>query len=345
MPRALTYAASGVDIDRATRAKTGIKRLARSTFGPGVLSQIGSFGGLFRMPRLKAPVLVASVDGVGTKIKVAIAAGIHDTVGYDLVAHCINDILVQGARPLFFLDYLAMGRLEEKVVTQVVAGVAQACRENACALIGGETAEMPDLYQRGDYDLAGCIVGAAEKSELLDGSRIRKGHLVYGLESWGLHTNGYSLARAICFGRLRLKPASYVPELGATVANVLLQKHRCYFDDLFPLVQKRLLSGMAHITGGGLTDNLPRILPPRLSARIELGSWTPLPVFRFLQRHGRVPEADMYRTFNMGIGMAVVVPPRHAAAAEAHWGRRRTRFYRIGRIVPSGRSRVSYVRA
>ncbi|HEY3127965.1 MAG TPA: phosphoribosylformylglycinamidine cyclo-ligase [Acidobacteriota bacterium] len=342
MPRSISYASAGVNIDRAGRAKERIKRIARSTFTPQVLSEIGSFGGLFQLAAIKNPVLVSSIDGVGTKIKVAIAAKIHHTVGYDLVSHCVNDILAQGARPLFFLDYFAAGKLDARVVTDIVAGVAKACRENQCALIGGETAEMPDVYQGSDYDLAGCIVGVVEKEKIIDGSRIRRGDRVYGLPSWGLHTNGYSLARKVFFQRLRLKPRSYIEELRTTAAQALLKKHRCYFKDLFPLLAGSSIHGLAHITGGGITENVPRILPPGLAARISRSAWAPLPIFSFIQKHGNVPWREMYRAFNMGIGMMVIVPPSSCGVVEKFWKQRKTKFYPLGEIVPSRRRTVIY---
>ena len=311
----MDYKSSGVDIDAGNEAVRRIRSLARSTFTPGVLSDIGSFGGLFQLEsgRYKHPVLVSSADGVGTKLKVAFLADKHNTVGVDLVNHCVNDILVQGAEPLFFLDYLATGRLSPTVAESIVSGMAAACRHNSCALLGGETAEMPGLYADGEYDLAGFIVGVVDRERLINGRTIAIGDALVGVPSSGLHTNGYSLARKIAFDLLGLRVDSHVGALGTTVGEAFLVPHRSYLPLVQPLLEAGRIKGMAHITGGGLTDNLPRILPPRLSARIELGSWTPLPVFRFLQRHGRVPEADMYRTFNMGIGMTLVFHPRHEA--------------------------------
>ncbi|MBI3940418.1 MAG: phosphoribosylformylglycinamidine cyclo-ligase [Acidobacteria bacterium] len=342
MGASITYAAAGVSIERANRAKASIRQLARGTFNRQVLSEIGSFGGLFRLSGVSDPVLVSSIDGVGTKLKVAVAAGRHRTVGYDLVCHCVNDILVQGARPLFFLDYLAMGRLDPGVVRDIVSGVAKACRENHCALIGGETAEMPGVYRGHDYDLAGCIVGVVERARILDGSAVRAGDFIYGLRSWGLHTNGYSLARTIFFERLKLTPDTPVPQLRMTVGRALLQRHKCYLDDLWPLIRRSAIHGLAHITGGGITGNVPRILPAGLSARILRNSWTPLPVFSFIQQQGDVSSEEMYRTFNMGIGMVVVVPPSHRDVVEKFWRSRNTRFYRVGEIVFSRRSAVEY---
>ena len=299
----MDYKQSGVDIDAGNATVRRIKDLARSTFTPGVLSEIGSFGGLFRLgaARYRDPVLVASADGVGTKLKVAFLAGRHQTIGADLVNHCVNDILVQGGRPLFFLDYLATGRLSPDNAAAVVAGIARACRENGCALLGGETAEMPGFYAEDEYDLAGFIVGVVERDHIIDGRSIRPGDRLIGVPSSGLHTNGYSLARRIVFNRLNLSVDSFVQELGATVGDALLAVHRSYLLLVEPLLGEGRLLGLAHITGGGITDNLPRILPQGCAARIDRGAWTVPPIFTFLQKAGEVPVDDMYRTFNMGI--------------------------------------------
>ena len=301
----MDYKHSGVDIDAGNAAVRKIKELARSTFTPGVLSEIGSFGGLFHLGAagFRDPVLVASADGVGTKLKLAFLSGRHDTVGADLVNHCVNDILVQGARPLFFLDYLATGKLSPEVAAEIVSGIARACRENGCALLGGETAEMPGFYAEGEYDLAGFIVGAVERDQVIDGRSIRPGDRLVGIPSSGLHTNGYSLARRIVFNRLNLTVDSFVPEIGATVGDALLSTHRSYLPLIAPLVGEGRLLGLAHITGGGITDNLPRILPAGCEARIDRSAWEVPPVFTFLQQAGEVPVEDMYRTFNMGIGL------------------------------------------
>jgi phosphoribosylformylglycinamidine cyclo-ligase len=304
----MDYKSAGVDIDAGTEVVRRIKGLARSTFTPGVLSEIGSFGGLFRLQPggLADPVLVASADGVGTKLKVAFLAERHDTVGEDLVNHCVNDILVQGARPLFFLDYLATGRLAPEVAEQVVAGIARGCRSNGCALLGGETAEMPGFYAAGEYDLAGFIVGAVEREAIVNGASLRPGDALIGLPSTGLHTNGYSLARRIVFEGLRLRVDSLVPELGTTIGDALLAVHRSYLGAVAPLLAERgLVRGLAHITGGGITDNLPRIFPEGVGASIDRASWEVPPLFQFLGRAGDVPDADMYRSFNMGIGLIV----------------------------------------
>ena len=306
----MDYKASGVDIDAGHETVRRIKALARTTFTPGVLSEIGLFGGLFRFDTAgwKEPILVSSADGVGTKLKLAFLTGRHRTIGIDLVNHCVNDILVQGARPLFFLDYLATGTLQPAVAEQVVEGLARACRDNGCALIGGETAEMPDFYTAGEYDLAGFIVGVVDGSLLIDGRSIATGDVLIGLPSSGLHTNGYALARQIVFEHLGLTVDARVETLDATVGDALLTPHKSYLHAVYPLVAKGAIKGMAHITGGGITDNLPRIMPRGTAARIETASWHVPPVFSWLQRSGEVTDAEMRRTFNMGIGMILVCP-------------------------------------
>jgi phosphoribosylformylglycinamidine cyclo-ligase len=303
----MDYRQSGVDIDAGSETVRRIRLLARATFTPGVLSDIGSFGGLFRLDRdrFADPVLVSSADGVGTKLKVAFMTGRHDTVGADLVNHCVNDILVQGAEPLFFLDYFATGRLSPAVAEQVVAGAARACREQGCALIGGETAEMPEFYADGEYDLAGFIVGVVERAKIIDGSAIVPGDVLIGLPSAGLHTNGYSLARRVLFEAARLTPDTLVPELGTTVADALLAPHRAYLSIVQPLLDRGFVKGMAHITGGGITDNLPRILPAGTAAEVDLRAWQVPALFRLLQRLGAIGRDEMLRTFNMGIGMVL----------------------------------------
>ena len=307
----MDYKGSGVDIDAGNETVRRIKALARSTFTAGVLSDIGSFGGLFRFDTTgwKEPILVSSADGVGTKLKLAFMTNQHRTIGVDLVNHCVNDILVQGARPLFFLDYLATGRLLPAVAEQVVDGLARACRENGCALLGGETAEMPGFYADGEYDLAGFIVGVVDGEVLVDGRSIAAGDLLVGLPSSGLHTNGYSLARRIVFDHLQLPVDAQVDVLGGTVGEVLLTPHRSYLHSVYPLVAKGAIKGMAHITGGGITDNLPRVLPSGIAARIDRASWPVPPVFTWLQQSGDVPMDDMFRTFNMGIGLILVCTP------------------------------------
>jgi phosphoribosylformylglycinamidine cyclo-ligase len=307
----LDYRQSDVDIESGETAVRRIKSIARATFTPGVLSEIGAFGGMFRFPASKYsdPILISSADGVGTKLKVAFLAGIHDTVGADLVNHCVNDILVHGAEPLFFLDYLATGRLDPEVAALIVGGMGRACGENGCALIGGETAEMPGFYGDGEYDLAGFIVGVVEKDRLIDGRGITVGDRLIGLPSTGLHTNGYSLARRIVFETLGLKVESFLPDVGDTVAGALLRTHRSYLSCMRPLLQRRLVKGTAHITGGGIPGNLSRILVEGTSARVLRESWTVPALFSFLQAAGGVPRDEMFRAFNMGIGLIVVCAP------------------------------------
>jgi len=306
-----TYREAGVDIDAQDAALAKVKEMVSGTYTDGVLSEQGAFGGMFKVPRgVKEPVLVASADGVGTKLKVAFLTGRHGTVGRDLVNHCINDILVQGARPLFFLDYLATGRLEPNVVAEVIGGVAAACTEQGVALLGGETAEMPGFYGDGEYDLAGFIVGIVEHRKTLGGELVRDGDVLVGLPSTGLHTNGYSLARKVFFDMLGLSPGDRVPELGRTIADELLEVHRCYLGAVWPLVEDRRVHAIAHITGGGITDNLPRTLPDGLRAVVKVGTWDVPPVFRLLAEKGQVPEDDMWRTFNLGVGMILVVEPK-----------------------------------
>jgi phosphoribosylformylglycinamidine cyclo-ligase len=304
----MDYRQSGVDIDAGNETVRRIRSLARATFTPGVLSDIGSFGGLFRLDRdrYRDPVLVSSADGVGTKLKVAFMTGRHDTVGADLVNHCVNDILVQGAEPLFFLDYLATGRLSPAVAETVVAGVARGCRENGCALIGGETAEMPGFYADGEYDIAGFIVGIVERERIVDGRSIVPGDVLIGLPSAGMHTNGYSLARRILFDVCGLRADSEVPELGTTVGDALLAPHRSYLSVIRPLLAGGLIKGMAHITGGGITENLPRVLPEGCGAVVDPRTWVVPSIFRVLQERGGIASDEMFRTFNMGIGMILV---------------------------------------
>jgi phosphoribosylformylglycinamidine cyclo-ligase len=313
----MDYRQSGVDIDAGNETVRRIKSLARSTFTPGVISEIGSFGGLFRpdLGALREPVLVSSADGVGTKLKVAFMTGRHDSVGADLVNHCVNDILVQGAMPLFFLDYLATGRLSPDVAEQVIAGVARGCRDNGCALIGGETAEMPGFYADGEYDIAGFIVGIVDRARLVDGRTIMPGDELIGLPSAGLHTNGYSLARRVFFEVCGFTPDTVVAELGSTVGDALLASHRSYLLAVRPLLERGLVKGMAHITGGGMTENLPRILPEGCGAVVDTSSWTVPPVFRLLQDRGDISTDEMFRAFNMGIGLVLVVAAADRAAA------------------------------
>src|SRR6187402_980061 len=338
----MDYRQSGVDIDAGNETVRRIKSLATATFTPGVISEIGSFGGLFQLDRnaFQVPVLVSSADGVGTKLKVAFMTGRHDTIGADLVNHCVNDILVQGARPLFFLDYLATGRLSPDVAEQIVSGVARGCRENGCALIGGETAEMPGFYADGEYDIAGFIVGLVDRSRLIDGRSIVPGDVLIGLPSTGLHTNGYSLARRVLF------PAcshdTHLAELGTTVGDALLATHRSYLSAVQPLLDARLVKGMAHITGGGLTENVPRMLPEQCRAAVDGRAWEVPPIFRLLQARGGIAIDEMLRAFNMGVGLVM-------ACAAADTGRVRQlleshgeRPINLGHIE-SGEPSVRYV--
>jgi phosphoribosylformylglycinamidine cyclo-ligase len=315
------YSQAGVNIEAGNEAVRRIKALARRTYTSGVLGGVGSFGGLFALDgSVRDPVLVASADGVGTKLKVAFMAGVHDTIGVDLVNHCVNDILVQGARPLFFLDYLATGRLAPEVAEQTVAGVARACLDNRCALLGGETAEMPGFYHDGEYDVAGFIVGIVERAQVVDGRGIAAGDALIALPSSGLHTNGYSLARRIVFDHLGLTVGSHVAELGETVGAALLRTHRTYLHAIEPLLSTGRVKGMAHITGGGITDNLPRTLPEGRGYHLDRGSWTIPPLFTWLQRAGGVTDAEMFRAFNMGVGMILVTAPAHADAVLSDLG-------------------------
>ena len=304
----MRYEDSGVNIDRANRAKAAIGKRVKATWGAGVLSDTGAFGGLFALDKsLEDPVLVSSIDGVGTKLLVALKAARYDTVGQDLVNHCVNDILVQGARPLFFLDYFATGSLQADVTEGVIDGLARGCEENGCALIGGETAEMPGVYQGGDFDLAGCIVGVVERKRIIDGSTIRPGDLVLGLGSNGLHTNGYSLVRRVLFEDSGLGVGDTLEELGSTVGEELLRVHKSYLKPVSQLNEADLVKGLAHITGGGIVENLPRILPSGCGAKIDTSAWRVPPVFTVIEGRGQVDRAEMFRVFNMGIGMIVVV--------------------------------------
>ena len=321
MNRPLTYKDAGVDLDAAERAKRAFAPLLDATGDAHTLSGMGAFGGLYALPGgTSRPVLAASADGVGTKLKVAFRAGRHDTVGQDLVNHCVNDILVQGARPLFFLDYLATGQLQEHVAAEVVSGVATACRENGCALLGGETAEMPDFYGADEYDLAGFVVGLVERDQVLDGSTVRPGDRLVALGSSGLHTNGYTLARAIVFERMGLEAGDAFPGEDASVAEVLLRVHRSYLRAAEPLLDEGVVRAMAHVTGGGIEGNLPRVLPEGLGARIDCRTWTPQNVFRQLEEQGGVPRGEMFRVFNMGVGMILVVRPECEADVLAALG-------------------------
>src|ERR1700677_2808611 len=309
----MRYSDAGVDISVAEVTKRRIAAMAGKTFRSGVLAPIGGFGSLFQLDRKRwrDAVLVASCDGVGTKLKVAFAAGVHSTVGADIVNHCVDDILTQGAEPLFFLDYIAMGKLDPRVVEQVIEGMSRAAKKAGCSLIGGETAEMPDLYAAGEYDLAGFIVGAVEREKILDPRRVRAGDLLLALPSSGLHTNGYSLARKLVFEVAKLGPDSYVAEVGNKIGAELLKPHRAYWPLLKNIVARGWISSMAHITGGGITGNLPRALPANVQAVVELDQWPVLPIFRYLARLGKIDRDELLQTFNLGVGMILVVPAKH----------------------------------
>jgi phosphoribosylformylglycinamidine cyclo-ligase len=342
----MKYADAGVNIAVADDAKQRIRHLASRTFTPAVLGGIGGFGALFALDikQWKEPVLVSSADGVGTKLKIAMAMGVHSTVGGDLVNHCINDILVQGAEPLFFLDYLAMGKLEANVVEQLVDGMSRACRKAGCALIGGETAEMPGFYPAGEYDLAGFIVGVVERKKILTGKSVKPGDTILGLPSTGLHTNGYSLARKLVFDVAKLKQDTYVAEVGNKIGAELLKPHVCYAPALKNLLAKGWISALAHITGGGIPGNLPRVLPSGIKAIIDLDSWPIPPIFKYLAKLGEIDSDELLQSFNMGIGMIVIVPAANIKDAEADLKRRREKFFRIGRIErgDTGKARLIY---
>jgi phosphoribosylformylglycinamidine cyclo-ligase len=338
------YARAGVDIDAQERGLARVKKLAKGTFTPGVLTEIGSFGGLFRpdLAGMTEPVLVASADGVGTKLVVARLAGTYATVGRDLVNHCVNDILVQGALPLFFLDYLGAGVLAPERMVELVQGVADGCKENGCALLGGETAEMPGFYQPGDYELVGFIVGLVDRPKVLDGSKVVPGDVLVGLPSSGLHTNGYSLARRVLFEAGGLLPDTFVPELGTTVADALLAPHRSYLSAVRPLLERNLVTGLAHITGGGITENVPRTLPEGCAAEIDRRAWEVPPLFRFLQQRGGIATDEMFRVFNMGIGLVVVCAERDADRVIQTLTRGGEQAVRLGTVVAGDRV-VQYV--
>jgi phosphoribosylformylglycinamidine cyclo-ligase len=341
--KSMSYADAGVDITSGDRSKQRIKMLARKTFNRQVLSEIGGFGGLFALDleKFPNPVLVSSADGVGTKLKVAFDLGIHHTVGQDLVNHCVNDIAVQGATPLFFLDYLATGKLEDMVVEKVVQGISEACRANGCALIGGETAQMPGFYAEGEYDLAGTIIGAVNRDRIITGENIQIGDVLVGLPSNGLHTNGYSLARKLLFEVAKYGPEQYINELKDKTGAALMRTHRSYLSVIKKLTSAEVVSGMAHITGGGITENLPRILPKGMGAMVDLASWQVPPLFEHLQHLGSVEQDEMLRTFNMGIGLIAVIPAEKIKKTKAILNRANERHCIIGRIV-RGERKVSY---
>lgn len=334
----ISYADAGVSIDNANRAVAKIREYARSTFNERTLTEIGSFGGMFSgaFPDMAEPILVASADGVGTKLKLAFETGIHNTVGADLVNHCVNDILVQGARPLFFLDYFATGKLEPDVTASVVEGMARACRENGCVLLGGETAEMPDFYPTGEYDLAGFIVGVVDKVKVIDGKSIAPGDVVLGIPSNGLQTNGYSLARKLFFEIAGHKTETFIDELKSTVGEALLATHQSFLAQIGPLLGQCVIKGLVHITGGGFLENIPRILPEGVSVEINRGSWPELPIFGMMQKLGNVDEHEMFRTFNMGIGMIVVCSEADKSAIVDGLDK----VYEIGRVVDGNKEVV-----
>ena len=337
--RKKAYTRAGVDVDLGNRLKGQIQSLVRQTHGPQVLSKIGGFGGLFRatFSGMREPVLVASIDSVGTKVKIAFALNKHDTVGADLVNHCVNDIAVLGARPLFFLDYIGCGKLEARVFRQLLWGLSRACRSTGCALLGGETAQLPGIYREGEYDLAGCIIGVVDRGNIIDGRKIRAGDVILGLESNGLHTNGYSLAREILFRKMSLKVTSRLPGSAKTVGQELLRVHKNY-QPLLAKLPSGMIKGLAHITGGGLVDNLPRILPANCDAVIETKRWRAPGIFQILQQNGNIELHEMYQVFNMGIGMTAVVSERDARRAMLT-----LKAKRIGQIERgSGRVRLNF---
>jgi len=339
-----TYKQAGVDIDAADSLNKRIAPLVRATFSPEVLQDIGLFGGLFKLDtsRFREPILVSSVDGVGTKLKIAFALGRHNTIGIDLVSHCVNDILMQGAEPLFFLDYFATGKLDVSVAEQVVTGLAEGCQRAGCSLIGGETAEMPGFYAEGEYDLAGTIVGVVDRGKIIDGSSIREGDSIIALKSSGLHTNGYSLVRKLFLASEKYRLDQKMDMLGRNLGDELLEPHRCYARPILELFDKVNVNGMAHITGGGLTDNVPRILPDTLDAEIELNSWQPLTIFELIRRDGDIARDEMLKTFNMGVGMVLVVSTEDEAVALKHLQDEGEDAWTIGHIV-KGNGIVRYL--
>lgn len=341
MANQISYSDAGVSIDAANQTTSRIKELARKTFNARTLTEIGSFGGMFdaAFPDLRHPVLVASADGVGTKLKVAFLTNVHNTVGQDLVNHCVNDILVQGARPLFFLDYFATGKLQPNVTADVIAGMSRACQENGCVLLGGETAEMPGMYSAGEYDLAGFIVGVVDKEQVIDGKNIKEGDAVLALPSNGLHTNGYSLARKLLFEVAGYSVSSVLPELETTLAEVLLKPHKSYLRPLEGLLDSGIIKGLAHITGGGLLENIPRILPENVSVEMNRGTWEELPIFGLMKKIGNVTEAEMFRTFNMGVGMVIICSENDKEQIKSHIESNGETCSEIGNVV-SGTCKV-----
>jgi phosphoribosylformylglycinamidine cyclo-ligase len=340
----MRYADAGVNIALADQAKQKIARLAARTFTRGVVGGMGAFGALFQLDRKRwrDPLLVSSADGVGTKLKVAFAMGVHSTVGADLVHHCVNDILTLGAEPLFFLDYLALGGINPTVIEQIVEGISRACRATGCALIGGETAQMPGFYAAGEYDLAGFIVGAVERGRVLGPERVKRGDVLIALPSVGLHTNGYSLARKLVFDQEGLKPDTYVAAINNKIGAELLKPHVCYLPTLKKALARGWVSAMAHVTGGGIPGNLPRVLPRAMRAEIALGSWPVPPIFGYLAQIGRLDREELLATFNLGAGMILIVPPKQVRALETDLKRRREKFYRIGQVVGGVGPRIAY---
>ena len=341
MEKSISYSDAGVSIDNANLALDKIKNFAKSTFNRQTLTEIGSFGGMFSgmFPDMSEPILVASADGVGTKLKVAFLANVHNTIGQDLVNHCVNDILVQGAKPLFFLDYFATGKLSPEITVDVVKGISIACKENSCVLLGGETAEMPGFYADGEYDLAGFIVGVVDKSKVIDGKSIKAGDVVLGLPSNGLQTNGYSLARKLFFEMGGFQIDSYIDELGETVGEALLKTHASFLKPLDKLLNSGKIKGLAHITGGGLLENIPRILPANVSVEIKRGTWNELPVFGLMQKLGNVEDKEMFRAFNMGVGMILICAEEDKEFLENNLGE----CFEIGRVV-KGNKEVSIIK-
>ncbi len=341
MSNPISYADAGVSIDKANLAVEKIKTFAKSTFNERTLTEIGSFGGMFSaaFPEMREPILVASADGVGTKLKIAFDTGIHDTIGKDLVNHCVNDILVQGARPLFFLDYFATGKLSPEITASVVEGIAKACKENGCVLLGGETAEMPGFYAEGEYDLAGFIVGIVDRAKVIDGKNIKSGDIVLGLGSNGLHTNGYSLARKLFFEIGNYEADSKIAELGSeNVGMTLLKPHKSYLPLLDGLFNSGAIKGLAHITGGGLLENIPRILPQNVSVEIRRGTWEALPIFDVMQEIGNIEETEMFRTFNMGVGMVIICSQDNKEKITFHLKSMKEKCFEIGRVIEGSKN-------
>ncbi|QOR34770.1 phosphoribosylformylglycinamidine cyclo-ligase [Clostridium sp. 'deep sea'] len=330
----LSYKDAGVDVDAGNQAVNQIKDIVKQTFRPEVLTELGGFGGTFALniAKHKTPVLVSGTDGVGTKLKLAFACNKHDTVGIDLVAMCVNDILAQGAEPLFFLDYIATGKLNPNKVTDLVTGIAEGCKQAGCALVGGETAEMPGFYGKDEYDMAGFVVGVVDKENMLPNNQIADGHVLIGLASSGVHSNGFSLVRKVVFDVAELKVDSYVPELGKSIGEALLEPTRIYVKDILPLLERNLIDGLAHITGGGVTENTPRMLPNNLQANITKGSWPVLPIFNYLQQTGNIAEQEMYRTYNMGIGLVLAVNKNQVDTVLAELNKEKQQAYVIGNV-------------